>query len=204
MKEFVENNNIDRRKRIIKAALELLTTEGFTSMNLDNVVTRAGTSKTAIYSLFKNKEGLLKALCEEVVFKVRDEMIASISHDLPVREVMYSLVEKYLVKSNTPEYRALIQAINGELKNTEDVGKHYFEVGPMRVMQNLESYFNLKISEGELKIENCPLAVKQLVGSLVWFRLAKFTYTNSLDDNIEIALAEGRHAVDVFMHFYGT
>lgn len=50
------------RDRLLACALEVVHQEGFGALPLRDIAERAGTSTTAVYSLFGNKEGLQRAV----------------------------------------------------------------------------------------------------------------------------------------------
>lgn len=64
----------ERAARVLEVAKQKFLTAGYFVTSVDEIVSEAGGSKTSIYQLFGNKEGLLRALvedtCRTVVAKV--------------------------------------------------------------------------------------------------------------------------------------
>src|SRR5437763_1426586 len=56
-----------RRAEILAAALDLFAEKGFAATRLEDVASRAGLSKAAIYLYFKDKTSLLMAVVEAAV-----------------------------------------------------------------------------------------------------------------------------------------
>ena len=201
-KELVESNKETRRKRIIRAAIEIITEDGYQQLNLDKVVSRAGTSKSAIYSVFKNKLGLLKAIVDETVFNVSAGMISKLDIDMPVEEVLSKLLESYIRQSTSKEYNATISMIINEMKDSKKIGEYYFEVGPKRVLEKTEKYLKVKVDAGELDIDDCGVVAKHLLGSIAWYRTSLLMYSHKVDTDIEKLVTHGRIAVDAFLKAY--
>ena len=176
MKEFLESNKEDRKNRIINAALEIITTDGYTSMNLDHVVTLAGTSKSAIYELFKNKEGLLKAVCAKTTFDSRQLFSESVSIEMPVSEYLSKYINLYVELCHMPSYAAVIRTVFTQTSNSSSLGKYYFSITTQRTVTELAQYFELKISEGKLKPMNSTVVARRVVGALVWYQEAKLLF----------------------------
>lgn len=53
------------RNSILKAAIKVFNKKGFTATKLDDIAKKANVTRGAIYWHFKNKEDLIKALCNE-------------------------------------------------------------------------------------------------------------------------------------------
>jgi AcrR family transcriptional regulator len=57
-----EERRADQRQRLLAAAAEVFSRRGFASTSIDEIVSRARTSRTAFYRCFENKEDCLTAL----------------------------------------------------------------------------------------------------------------------------------------------
>lgn len=202
MKDFIENNKQDRKNRIINAAIQLIAQDGFNNMNLDQVVNLAGTSKSAVYELFENKEGLLKAVCETSIFNSRAIFSDSVSIDLPIAEYLQKFVDMYVQLCHQPLYVAVIRAVFSELGKSPTIGKYFFSIGPNQTVTELEKYFALKVSQGELKEMDCAAVAKHMIGALVWYQQS--TILCITDEIPDIAEMQGQAKIlfDSFMQSY--
>ena len=170
LKEFVESNKQERKTRIVSAAIQLIAKDGFSNMNLDHVVNLAGTSKSAVYELFENKEGLLKAVCDTTVFNSRQIFSDAVHIDLPIKEYLQKFINMYIKLCHDPIYAAVLRSVHSELGKSPDIAKHFFAIGPNSTVTELEQYFSLKVSLGELKEMDCAVVAKQMIGALVWYQ----------------------------------
>ena len=62
------------RAELVAAARELFGERGYAETSLDEIVTRAGVTKGALYHHFDGKEGLFKAVFEQVHREVTDQV----------------------------------------------------------------------------------------------------------------------------------
>lgn len=204
MKEFVENNKQDRKNRIINSAIQLIAQEGFSNMNLDQVVNLAGTSKSAVYELFNNKEGLLKAVCDTTIFNSKAIFTDAVSIELPVEEYLSKFVDMYVNLCHQPDYVAVIRAVYSELSKSPNIGKHFFSVGPNKTVSELTQYFALKVSQGELKEMDCSAVAKHMIGALVWYQQsAMLCVTDTIPDISEMQ-SQAKLLFETFMQTYAV
>ncbi|HWF16905.1 MAG TPA: helix-turn-helix domain-containing protein [Acidimicrobiales bacterium] len=64
------------RASLIKAARELFGEQGYVETSIDEIVARAGLTKGAVYHHFNGKEGLFRAVFEQVHREVTDQAAA--------------------------------------------------------------------------------------------------------------------------------
>jgi AcrR family transcriptional regulator len=66
-----ESRADQKREQILRAAADLLLERGYAGVSVDEVVARAGGSKTNVYTYFGGKDGLFAAVmqrfCDEIV-----------------------------------------------------------------------------------------------------------------------------------------
>lgn len=66
----LRERGIERRRKMLDAALRLLCEKGFDGISIADVVKEAGGSLSSAYKFFRNKEGLLFAVFEETMRKM--------------------------------------------------------------------------------------------------------------------------------------
>ncbi|HSZ36633.1 MAG TPA: helix-turn-helix domain-containing protein [Acidimicrobiales bacterium] len=64
------------RASLVKAARELFGEKGYVDTSIDEIVARAGVTKGAVYHHFEGKEGLFRAVFEQVHTEVTDQAAA--------------------------------------------------------------------------------------------------------------------------------
>ncbi|BCJ48284.1 hypothetical protein GCM10010168_26440 [Actinoplanes ianthinogenes] len=76
------------RAALLAAAAEILHAEGAGAVSVRRVATAAGTSTRAVYSLFEDKEGLLRAMAEDVAETMRRHHEAVPERSDPCAEIV--------------------------------------------------------------------------------------------------------------------
>src|SRR5438270_7234988 len=69
------------RKRLLDAANELFYEEGVHTVGVDRVIERAGVAKATLYTVFGNKDGLVRAYLLGRHDRTRERMTASLPPD---------------------------------------------------------------------------------------------------------------------------
>jgi AcrR family transcriptional regulator len=73
----------DVRDRVLVAARQVFGETGYHGASLENIATRAGFSKGAVYSNFAGKDDLFLALVEEEIARIRDDIAAALAAVVP-------------------------------------------------------------------------------------------------------------------------
>jgi AcrR family transcriptional regulator len=84
------------RRRIVDAALEVVSERGANATSLDEVGARAGTSKSQLYHYFSDRDDLLRAVAEatnEMVLDAQSELFAGLGTPAGMRRWADALVQ---------------------------------------------------------------------------------------------------------------
>lgn len=76
------------RLRLLEAAGHTLSTQGLAALSLRRLAAEAGTSTTAVYSLFGGKPGLLKALFDEAFRRLGEHLATVTPTDDPIEDMV--------------------------------------------------------------------------------------------------------------------
>ena len=126
--------SLERRKKILDAARELLQTESISSLSLYDVAKKAEIPPSSLYHFFPKVEILLQSLTEEI-FEVFDQCIADpipshqVRHWSDISLILESRMQEYYQQN--PVARALIlgQHLHSDIlaadqQHDEEMGKH--------------------------------------------------------------------------------
>ncbi|MDQ2843787.1 MAG: TetR/AcrR family transcriptional regulator [Acidobacteriota bacterium] len=77
MKERREREKLEQRQRILNAALEIISKEGFAALTMRKLAERIEYSAATIYLSFKSREEIAQELCEEGFLELLDALSAA-------------------------------------------------------------------------------------------------------------------------------
>ncbi len=112
-----------KREQILQGAMQVFLQSGYAGTSMDRVAAEAGVAKQTIYSHFQDKEGLFKALMEQItldrfrsVFSLED-----FAGDPAVR--LRQLAETYLTKVADQNYLSITRIIIGESERFPELAR---------------------------------------------------------------------------------
>lgn len=70
---------IDRRQRILDAALQVFSRRGYKDATVDEIAAASGTSKGGVYFHFANKEAIFLALLDQTAARLRNKIADALS-----------------------------------------------------------------------------------------------------------------------------
>ncbi len=163
-----EVQNRSRERRILDAARELFEQSGYSATSLDDIVSKANCSKSAIYQLFGSKEDLLTVLVRETVEAMRNELFIAMIAGEPVRATLENFATLLLTRVLSNSHVSIIQAVILEARAKPTLAKRYWREGPETNMANLSRYLAVQAAEGHLKIDDPDEAASCLIGMTLW------------------------------------
>lgn len=158
-----------KQEQILQGALRIFLQSGFAGTSMDRVAAEAGVSKQTIYTYFRDKEGLFKALIERVTIANFQPLLTDLAdydsdYDDP-EKLLREIADIYLVKvAGNPDYLALLRVIISESLRFPELAKLFTRI----VIQEGRSHFcRYCNNHPELRITD-PEAISQIFfGTLV-------------------------------------
>lgn len=157
-----------RPTEILEAALDLFTERGFKATRLEDVASRAGLSKAAIYLYFKDKTSLLTALVQAMAganIDLASGMIAQ--HQGPVAPLLQQLLEFMAGRIDQSRMPDLMKLVISESRAYPEIGRFYLDNIIGKGLPLFESVIERGVSTGEFRKVDPRLTVKCLVGPMV-------------------------------------
>lgn len=160
-----------KRAQILQGALKIFLQEGFEGTSMDRVAAAAGVSKITIYKHFQDKEGVFKALIEQVTAQ-RFQMVFgdfSFAEDpaIVLRQVARTLLERLAIDE---EYIAFMRLIVGESGRFPELAQLFVRSLPQKVWALLRDYFT---AHPEIHSPNPEATARIFMGTLVGYVLTQ-------------------------------
>jgi len=130
-----------RRQALLDAATTLFLDKGFERTSVADIVGLAGGSRSTLYDLFGNKEGLLRAMVEEETQTIRAtigpaELALEFSED-----GLVELAGRFVRAILAPRAVAVFRILATEGERLPDIAASFFECGPRAIERQLAERF---------------------------------------------------------------
>lgn len=160
-----------RRAAILSASYELIGTHGFDGASLESICEKAACSKSAVYELFGNKQGILAALSEEIALDLSRALHAFHIQNLSVRIALQRYATMVMERVLADSYIGIIRAIISVSGRYPEIGPAYYHVGAGAARSALASYLQSQHDAGALEVPNTQLSADEFQGLLLWDRM---------------------------------
>lgn len=179
----------EAHRRILDAARELVSEEGFSDLRLEHVAARAGVGKATIYRRWGSKEALAQELLSELasphiavaeIGDTRAELLAAVTN--PMRAV-----------TDTP-FGPVIRALLSQIAVNPTLGDPFRATVVQARRDEIGRVIARGIARGDLRPDADPTIATELLVGPVYFRLM---FGGDLDD------AFARRIVDAVLSGYG-
>jgi AcrR family transcriptional regulator len=144
-----------RNGKLQKVAAELFLKCGYEGVTLDNIVERAGGSKSTIYSEFGGKGGLfltsIESLCREANEPLSKIDYTGLNLEESLKKLSFHILKLITAKRSVELHRLAI----GEALNRPEVGEAWYTHGPARTASFIQSV--LETHRDELRKTTVPM-----------------------------------------------
>lgn len=156
-----------KQNQILQGAMRVFLQSGYAATSMDRVAAEAGVSKQTIYSHFRDKEGLFKALIERATIdRLRRSIDFKSIEDHPAI-LLRALAQIYFTEVvDDPDYLPLMRIVIGESERFPQLAKVYTQTVIQRGRQLLTQYFD---RHPELGIADAEALAQIFFGSMVSF-----------------------------------
>lgn len=155
-----------KRLQIRRAAIAAFLRTGYVGTSMDDVAAAARVSKQTVYKHFGSKEELFVAIIEATVGDVMDEVFERVGSSQDrhgsLEQELLTTGRRLIVLVMQPELLALRRLMTGEAGRFPQLGEVWWRGGPARLAAGLTGRLRQAVSDGELVIDDVPLAAEQL------------------------------------------
>jgi AcrR family transcriptional regulator len=199
-------HNDDKARQILDGARTVFLHDGFDGASMNDIARVAGVSKGTLYVYFPSKEALFEALVRHDKRQQAERMCVWKADEADPNDVRASLTRvgrSLLEIMARPEHIAQIRTVMAVAPKFPQIGRAFYEAGPLYGVGRLEAYVARQTNEGRLTAGDPRRAATdflQLCMGDIYKRLMFCIVDRVEDEEITAAVA---HAVDVFMKVYG-
>jgi len=130
-----------RRQAMLDAAKELFLEKGFERTSLSEILERSKGSRTTLYALFGNKEGLLRAIVAAETAKVWDLFIDDPGPCSFCEKGLVALGKAFVRAALSPNAMAVFRILVAEGHRAPDIAEFFFDTGPRALKNRLAERF---------------------------------------------------------------
>lgn len=195
-----------KRKSIIDAATALFMERGFGDVSMDTIAARADVSKRTVYSHFENKEHLYEGImseacaCQLVSTTLTEDLIST----MPVRDFMTAFGRDFLTNLVETDTIALYRALVCQAEKFPELGKKFYEFGPVHTIGHLAGYLDRQIEEGAVDIKDSAVAAQQFLSMLAMTLVMELATGARETYSAEEITHHVDQTVEMFFKAYGT
>lgn len=160
----------DMRERILEAAEEQFLIYGYDSTRLDEIVSNAHVSKTAIYKIFGGKRELFIALAEDLTEQLLEKTLKnqdfSITSNQQLKVILENIGHDYLECILQPKNLAKFRLFLSMATKIEEVSKQFYQSAHIKLCAYLKKYLDEATKSGIVEIDDTHCAACFLLALL--------------------------------------
>ena len=190
--------------QVLDGARQVFMSDGFEGASVDDIAKAAGVSKATLYSYFPDKRFLFMQVAKLECERQAEHAIETIDMDAPVRDVLFAIAHE-MVEFITSQFgKRIFRICVGESDRFPELGREFYESGPMLVRNRLVDFFQKAVAKNELQITDFELAAEQFHELCKADLFPRMVFNMS----VEFTAAEKKRvidgAVEMFIARYGT
>lgn len=158
----------DRPAEIVQAALAVFAEKGFAAARLEEIASRAGVSKGALYLYFATKEELFHAVVEQAIapnMRAMRGMIAG--HPGPISDLLRLFVERLCRLIAELPVGGVAKMVIGEARNFPELARVWHDELAAQAVGGLAEAVSAAQARGEVRAGDPRAYALQIAGPLV-------------------------------------
>jgi AcrR family transcriptional regulator len=157
-----------RPEEVLDAALDLFIERGFSNTRVEDIATRAGISKGAVYLYFPSKEAVLEGIVRRAVVPIASSAMEMAQNYVGDPRTIITLVMKTVAARLTePRTIAIPKLMMREMINFPDFAQMYRREVLDKVIPMITGLLRTGIAEGYLRPVDPELTIRSIVGPIM-------------------------------------
>ncbi len=150
-------------EQVLNGARHVFMTDGFERASVDEIAAVSGVSKATLYSYFPDKRLLFTEIVRSECLRQSDRAMAAIDLAAPP-EIVLGAAARHMIDFFLSDFgQRMFRICVAEAARFPELGREFYNSGPLIAKQVLTGYFRQAIARGELEIEDLDLAAFQFV-----------------------------------------
>lgn len=195
--------DLEKGAAILEAAKRLFIAQGFDGTSMDQIAAEAGVSKLTVYSHFGDKETLFAAAAKAYCEQQLPSSMFEAHPEVPLRERLLQIARAFFAMVSAPEAVSAHRILCSPQMAESPIPQMFWEAGPRRVQDAFAELLRLRMSAGELEIDDIQRASSQFFTLLKGEPHAQMVFGccgNGTSGDTEAHLVA---TVDLFLRAYG-
>jgi AcrR family transcriptional regulator len=192
----------ERREAILEVAARYFLEHGYAATTMSGIAAALGGSKGTLWNYYASKELLFSDVLERATRDFKAQLTLALNPDEDAVSVLGAFCSRYLARLTNPQAIALYRLIMGEAGRFPEIGRAFYEHGPLSVHQLLAGYLDGAMERGDLRRAD-PFDAAQYLAALCLARSHMRTLARCSDVLIPAeAEMDARAALEVFLRAY--
>jgi AcrR family transcriptional regulator len=190
--------------QVLQGAREIFMADGFEGASVDDIAKAAQVSKATLYKYFPDKRLLFMEVARTECQQQADTALEQIDLDGPVADVLTDAALQMVTFLTSPFGQRTFRICVAESDRFPELGREFYESGPMLLRTKIMDFIDLAASRGELVVDDPALAADQfaeLCKADIFPRMI-FNMTATFTQQEVERVVSG--AVEMFMARYGA
>lgn len=158
---------VNRREDILAAAMEEFAARGFAAARMEDIASRLGLSKAALYLQFETKEALFRALIESLVSDTLPQVLPRMDAATSAAEVLKIFIPAAIRRIAGGKIAVVPRLIIGEGNRFPELTRYYLDVALNRVLGLVEQLIRHGIEHGEFRAVDAYHAARSIAGGVI-------------------------------------
>ena len=190
-------------RQIMDGARTVFLSAGFDGASMNDIARAAGVSKGTLYAYFTSKDELFEAIIR-AEYAQSAERLCTFKREGDARSMLTDFGVRLICLMAEPSHMSLARVIIAAVEKFPNIGRTFFESGPLFGATRLANELTALEAAGALKIPDPERAAWQFVDlcqSYVYKRLLFGVVESLSPEEIEASVKAG---VEVFFRAYGA
>ncbi|MGR3760977.1 TetR/AcrR family transcriptional regulator [Roseobacteraceae bacterium NS-SX3] len=190
--------------QVLEGARKVFMADGFEGASVDDIARAAGVSKATLYSYFPDKRLLFMEVARNECARQAGRQLDLAADCCTPAEVL-RVAGRHILSMILSDFGLrMFRICVAEADRFPDLGRQFYESGPMMVRDRIKEYLQHAAARGELKIEDFDLAADQFAELCRADLFPRFIFNIETDFSEEARARIVNGAVETFLARYGA